>query len=1726
MEDETGVKAPVTRLRRRLSVEQSDDAKSSSAPNTPTKKRGGRRAAKPELDLIDENAPEMNTSTRSKKTIVKDIELIEEKPVTPSRRSARIKSNTSIVSETTQGIDSPRAKRAARRTSQVGSDNEAPLTPARQTRRTRKDSASNAEKVETQSSEIPIAPIAEAIVEESEPPLTKSQRKNEKDNEENHSPSGLRKSPRLSLKKNKSINVIDSDNTVDNKADNESEDLNNSNKENETTPEKQSDKNTSSLENRNDLSKVDKNRLSAASAELIKHLNNEPDKNKNVLNKSSSLAVDTQGFKSKRHRSKSWTTLADPESNDNKCYSDSESAKKTRKSLLNNSNCIDMQNNNKLNVSVDQKQIKLKEVSAKLTKDVVNSPNRNEEQKLLSPSSEKPGNTSTLESLFEKDPTHTVQPMVYIDESDSNSEKQNDRKITRDEDQCVPVVVSHLIGHEAPPQEESNDNSFNLNKGNEKDSSLTKIDNKNDSCEPMDVDETIPDNIIPNTSLSKTLNTSKNEVNESSDQHTKDSTAERNKSRKSSLNLSTSQNLEKTANENKSTLVLSQLKDISNENNESQSPQIPTHKILSKSDHALDVTQDDEAGKKNRSLNYLTSTPLQQKSLVKLALQGNTSGITCNNTSKIDKTSKNMEEDVSSTSKLSNKSENSSEESMSGEESEEEQDESNFVDDEAEDAGDDYESGDSKDEDEEQYERENEIIQKGETLTSEDELSNDSDYEKDSFIVSSDEEDNDLLDGSGDDLSMSDNELKMTAKSKQKYNERKMKEQKKASREMFEARHKLNVSNKSNKSESSKVKRGRAVIDSSESEEEDIEVKVKKNNRMRLDSSHETSVNKSLEHNVSTKKDKSLSKSVNNESLNNEVEMTICDENANDDIDPLAVEIKQEPKTPQKKNANTSVKFVDPENMEENEVDKNKSQTNKTLVDDPLEESDEASSDSSDNVHIQNYDSILNELNKNNRTKKNKDGDISLNLDRKTKPKKTVPIVDQLNLTQIKPKKMKKKRSEDEVDSSNKSCDEKSISKKEHTNDDSDDSIDLHLLFSEESNSSDAMQSKDNIELKSNEEESFIPLKESQGKTNMLETSVTNESAKKKNKKRKSLNKSKIDDDECDDSADVQFFIDTTGTHNSTALEKSLNVSTTKKKAKAIVKEEGNSDSDAPVEVSNKSMLEKQVELEEQNNKINTSVSWINKSVTKTPKSDKKKKKLSESLAKEQIDDKDVDTNSSIMEQISQNNIEEKLNQTENGDKSLNKSSTKKSKGQKKRLSESNSEQKDEQDADGVPAIKMNTSIVEEFGGQDIIEEIGNDTGAADKSVNKSIAKTPKSDKKKKKRLSESQLEQIAIEVTTETDHNISLNSSKKQKSDNTEEVIEDTSVNKSLIKTPNSTKKKAKKLSESNTVENIDEIATEQNEGVGSIKKNKKKTSINLTDETLTKEDKNESADEVSSSKKRKRKSSLNKTDREEDVESADTSKTLNVSITTSSLKKKRKISHNVEDSENNAQGQLTNNVEIPKEEKKLSHDIDKTKQRHPLPDQSNIQIDTINTDIIVTKKKGSKKRKEREDDEESNLAKVTKIDSSDKMPVPRLPTSILNQLEDKSKKKNHEVTKPKAISTTNFVVEENKIRKIKPSNYLEESIYIHEDETSEIQKQKRIKNPKVLPFLPTVSTSNSGYTTNFKVNIIPKEVKFVAKLSEVGNFKNDYLQNKKMKRLGTYEHYKRNRNIKMSKF
>lgn len=157
--------------------------------------------------------------------------------------------------------------------------------------------------------------------------------------------------------------------------------------------------------------------------------------------------------------------------------------------------------------------------------------------------------------------------------------------------------------------------------------------------------------------------------------------------------------------------------------------------------------------------------------------------------------------------------------------------------------------------------------------------------------------------------------------------------------------------------------------------------------------------------------------------------------------------------------------------------------------------------------------------------------------------------------------------------------------------------------------------------------------------------------------------------------------------------------------------------------------------------------------------------------------------------------------------------------------------------------------------------------------------------------------------------------------------------------------------------------------------------------------------------------------------------------------------------------------------------------------------------------------------------LLQVLKQNSLDKVHVPRLPANVLKQLGDKPKEDIMETKKAKVISTTSFMVQESRKKRNKPSNYLEESVYLNDD-MEEKKRKGVIKNPKVLPFIPTASTSDNGFTTDFTVNIIPQQTQFVAQSNDIANFKNDYLQKKRIKKLGTFEMYKRLRNIKISKF
>lgn len=659
---------------------------------------------------------------------------------------------------------------------------------------------------------------------------------------------------------------------------------------------------------------------------------------------------------------------------------------------------------------------------------------------------------------------------------------------------------------------------------------------------------------------------SASEINQKSieDENNESKTSNKSK-RNSSISQSESQNLDKSGNASKSTLVISQLKDVStNVTNNDMSPNV-TNKELSKSADGADV-KCKKIDKKNLSLNYLTSTPIHQKSLQKLTMQINTSiispgvenknktidnkpskqntsekqlysdetdedNIKCKSTTspinKLAKAASNSESvsgdepDIKSKTQSVKKtklpvldsSDSSDEESGSKQQNNKEipsknlnneskvvmlkdvsdcsessydsdedvfKDKSKIVDDEASEASDDYESGDSQNEEDRNYEIENEIVEKGETLDSDEELSNNSDYEKDSFLVSSDAEDDEVLSGTGDDLSLSDNELTMAAKSKEKFNERKLKQQKKASREMYDARHEKDESANSSKSETTKSKKSkRQRLESSNLESENENTQHKKSNRLRIDSSQDRSMVKSdFDESIGLKNKnyKRLSESASEDITMNEKEITVCNQSSIENKDPLTVTIKKEPKTPQKLFNMSTVAIND--NIEEVQVDSNASimRQNETL--DPLqatmaaEDSDDSSS--SDNTEIiQNYDSVLNELSK--QTKKIKTVDTSLNFNEKSKDSKD-PIMDQLNLTQAKKSKINKNKTAKESS--------KVVVKEDE---DSSDAIDMKLIFPEDSNDSEINDNHFKPQINKIPEGDFIPLKRTEAKTNIHE---------------------------------------------------------------------------------------------------------------------------------------------------------------------------------------------------------------------------------------------------------------------------------------------------------------------------------------------------------------------------------------------------------------------------------------------------------------------------------------------------------------------------------------------------------------------------------------------------------------------------------------------------------------
>ncbi|KAG6447912.1 hypothetical protein O3G_MSEX005207 [Manduca sexta] len=1883
MSEDVGVKAPVTRLRRRLSIE-TEDVKSPAGTITPTKKKGGRLATKPQLDLIEEIDSGQVPKRSTRKTAVKDIEPVEEKPMTPSRRSARIRSNTSIISETPQALDSPRAKRAAaRRTSQAGSDNDAPITPARVTRRTRKDSTSSIDKPADKASSKTSAP-AEIIVEEQE---TNTYETDSKDKSINPSPISRGKRGK---KNNSSKSSNDTEDDIDNKHLDTS-----TNKENQVKHEESiksmHKKPTDNSENK-DIHK-DYDNKDERNEILTENLDAKPKNNRSILHKSASAIED---FKSKRHRTISVSAIPTLNTNDCSFFSDTEISKKRRKNKSltsgssvtmfvqdgeiskksNDSLLTPLQNINKkddsLNTSVNSKKfIEIENDNEMKSMNTSGNLNINEETTEHDKSTNSVLKTgwkkniinqiqtgSKLDSknkkdyispikCFENAPSKNIQSVVILDDdSDSNAvTNDNIRPVPYldSEDQCVPVVKhdNQTDSNEAIPH--------------------------NNSYEPMDIDESIQQN----TSINKSVKTTPIALNKlrtkkqsliTMDQNDDSSP---NKSKRKSLLSSFESHNEKSTCESKSTLILSQIKDTSSNEIEKKLPKANNKEELSKSINIPDKIKNKEVEKRKLSLDYSTSTPLQQKSMKKLGVPIDTSLISPKNDVTDGKKRKSKESFYDSKKQTNTDNDVDSDQSdESGAEITKTQNE--IIDDEAEEASEDYESGDSQDSDDRQYEEENRIVEKGETLDTEEEFSDDTDYEKDSFVVSSDAEDNELLSGSGDDLSMSDNELSMSTKSKKKYNEKKIKEQKKASKEMYEARHKLDNSNKRMPKLKTK-KNNRQRLDSSSSESgEEISFKKKKNNRQRIDSSQDltginSDANESLTENGETKQKrrrKQLSESACDENDLNEQEITICNENKIEEKDPISVTIKHEPKTPQKDN-NLSAVVIN-QNIEEINVVQNVTILKPNETSDPLQatalEIDENSSSSEENKEIMdNYNSVLEGLN--NKPKGNKILNNSLNIDKKQKKiKEACVLIEQLNLTQIKSKTIKKKSIEKESLETETHTERENKTPVEKEDDDASDSINMRLLFTEDSNDSENPNT-DSIKEVSvtniSEDKDFIPLKKTEAKTNLLEdmdtasildnSSQLNESKKLKNNQRSSL---KIPEENSPSNGteknEVSFFIDTTGTRDDQdePMNVSLSASSKKKKKRnsslTDVQEFSIIADGATGEKTPKKSVDTEVvitdEVENESEKITpqsekkkkkgkkslniTEVDELQNEIShdeptdqiKTPQSGKKKNKSIWSLdesenimhnvqeEKEQEisfenkasnDKKKKKANTSLTDTQNEqvDGISEAPTGEEEQEMSFNifTSSDKKKKKKKKSLNNTQNEQVNETSAvpteetpqetsfdiltasDKKKAKKSLTNIQSEQ--IDETSEVPTEQIPQETSFD-IITASGKKKKKDKKSLTNVQNEQVD-EITAEpieenpqeTSFDVKVSSDKKKKAkksltniqnDETNEInIEDKEQEISFEGQTGSEKKKkkAKKSLDNIQNEHVVETSDEPTEVMQQTKKKRKSSQSNIGTNEIIPLEANKSDDEGApleisyqsnkkhknvlqsqlsepnidnkeiGSKKRKRKHSATADEDAtvENIKEKPTNELLNESAT-GRQNKKRKINNNSQDLSSQDKDATKHGKELSNLENSKPAKVKKTKHAK----QENNQI--IDKDTESTKQ--NKKRKERDDDDITNVSKVLKQSSFDKAQVPRLPSHILNQLEDKPNKTIEEAKKAKVIATTKFTVENAKVRRNKPSNYLEESVYLNDDTLVEKKQKRSIKKPKVLPFIPTASTSDKGFTTNFRINVLPTETQFVAQATNVTNFKKDFLQQQKMKKFHTFEKYKNQRNVKLSKF
>ncbi|CAK1604434.1 unnamed protein product, partial [Parnassius mnemosyne] len=140
-------------------------------------------------------------------------------------------------------------------------------------------------------------------------------------------------------------------------------------------------------------------------------------------------------------------------------------------------------------------------------------------------------NIGQITNLFQKDPSSNIQTMIVMEDSDSNSIHMNIHQ-ENNEDQCVPVVDDQLEDRSYKKADYTLSKSFQNKKEDSKDSNDVIA---NDTCEPMDVDETLPDSLQHKESEMQ----SKLVLNSSQDSNFKNNLNSSNTKRKS-FNLSTS----------------------------------------------------------------------------------------------------------------------------------------------------------------------------------------------------------------------------------------------------------------------------------------------------------------------------------------------------------------------------------------------------------------------------------------------------------------------------------------------------------------------------------------------------------------------------------------------------------------------------------------------------------------------------------------------------------------------------------------------------------------------------------------------------------------------------------------------------------------------------------------------------------------------------------------------------------------------------------------------------------------------------------------------------------------------------------------------------------------------------------------------------------------------------------------------------------------------------------